>query len=162
MLSRTRRATIAATGALTVVAAVGVTTPTAGASGAEQRVVADVTSGPFHLRIDARRAADTRSTEATGTFDAETSVGPLALMDLHGPVTCLNVRGNRVGLFYPVERSTPSLFARAPTGIFIYLTVDGRGGAKAVSFLPVFSRTTIGCAPLPAYMPATGSATADS
>jgi hypothetical protein len=39
------------------------------------------------MKIDARRAPGTRSIDATGTFDATVAAGPLALMDLHGPVT---------------------------------------------------------------------------
>lgn len=147
-----------------VAAALGAGLAATGAQAApgDQSLKADVTSGPFSFKVDAFRRAGTRSTEATGTFDAKTSLGGAQLMDIHGPVTCLDVRGNRVGLFYPIDRSNPPLFAQAGAGVFIYLTLDGRGNATNVTFAPVPSRTTIGCSPQPGLTPATGSATATS
>ncbi|WP_354700138.1 hypothetical protein DSM112329_00401 [Paraconexibacter sp. AEG42_29] len=150
-----RRWTVAA---LATVIAMGAGGTAAHAAG-EQSVVAEVTSGPFKLKVTANRAAGTRSNQSTGTFDAETKVGPLALMDLHGPVTCLDVRGNSVGLFYPIERSTPSLLSMVGAGIYIYLKTDGKGRATNVQFLPVPFASVPGCRPLPAFLPATGTAT---
>ncbi len=159
-MRRSRRIT---TAVAAVALGASLTATGAQAAPGDQSLKADVTSGPFHLTVDAFRPAGTRSTEAvTGTFTAETSLAGAQLMDVGGPVTCLDVRGNRIGLFYPVDRSTPSLFAQLGAGIFIYLTVDGRGKATNVTFVPVPSRTTIGCSPQPALTPATGSAVAAS
>lgn len=149
-----RRWTLAAMATVVAMGAGGTAAHAAG----EQSVVADVTSGPFHLKVTANRAAGTRSNQSTGTFDAETKLGPLALMDIHGPVTCLDIRGNMVGLFYPIEKSNPTLFSMVGAGVFIYLTTDGKGNATNVQFLPVPFSATTGCRPLPALPPATGTA----
>lgn len=132
----------------------------AGAAAPVQRADADVTSGAFHLTFHATRRADAAPSTAKGTFDAWTTAGPLTLMHLHGPVTCLDVRGNRMGLFYPITSSSPSLFSMINSGVLIYLTVDGKGHATAVQFLPVPVTHVSSCAPgLPTLVPATGSAT---
>lgn len=144
--------------ALVGTAAVSVTAGTAQAAPA-QSATADVTSGAFHLKFTAQRAADAPVTAATGTFEAETTAGPLSLMKVAGPVTCLDVRGNTMGLFYPVTKSTPSTLADAKTGIFIYLTVDGAGQATNVGFVPVPYAKTESCAPGATPLPAMGSAT---
>ena len=154
MKPRARRLIAALAGMAAFALAAGV----ANASPA-QTANGDVTSGPFHIVFHAQRAANAPANAATGTFDADTKLGPLTLMTLHGPVTCLEVRGNQMGLFYPIASSTPPIFSMLRTGIFIYLTVDGAGHATNVQFLPVPIITTTGCAPLlPPLLPATGSA----
>jgi hypothetical protein len=133
------------------------------ATPAQSAVAQDVTSGPFHLSFTAHRDAEAPQNAATGTFDAVTRVGSLGLMDLHGPITCLNVRGNRVGLFYPITSALPSLLAKIGSGILIYLSVDGKGHATGVQFVPVPLTRVRTCAPtLPSLLPATGSATLGS
>jgi hypothetical protein len=160
-MHRTTRRTIAGLAALAGALALG-TTGAAAQGAPVQKVAADVTSGPFHLTFRATRPAGAPSTSATGTFDAWTSGGATTLMHLQGPVTCLDVRGNRVGLFYPIDRSEPSLFSKLHTGVFIFMTVDGNGHATAVQFLPVPVRKVTGCAPQAALLPASGSATLTS
>lgn len=135
----------------------------AGASAAPaQSAAADATSGPFHVSFRATRAAGAPPTAAHGTFDAFTTAGPFTLMSLHGPVTCLDVRGNHVGLFYPVQGGSPSLLARLGAGVLLSMTVDGHGHATAVQFVPLPVRSVSSCAPQPTPLPATGSATLSS
>ncbi|UTI62856.1 hypothetical protein NBH00_15985 [Paraconexibacter antarcticus] len=153
---RTFTTVVAVAGALTAVAAGA--TP-AGAAAPVQKADADVTSGSFHLTFHATRQADQAPSTAKGTFDAWTTAGPLTLMHLAGPVTCLDVRGNRMGLFYPIASSSPSLFSQINSGVLISMTVDGNGHATAVQFLPVPVTHVSSCAPLPTLLPATGSAT---
>lgn len=145
---------VAAAAGLTGVSAAGAATP------AQSATATDVTSGPFHVSFTAHRDAEAPQNTSTGTFDAHVRIGSLGLTDVHGPVTCLNVRGNRVGLFYPIKTATPSLFARIGSGILFYLTVDGKGHATGVQFLVVPFSSVRTCAPtVPLMLPATGSAT---
>lgn len=153
-----RRTARIALGAFVAAGATGLTAGAAQAAPA-QSATADVTSGAFALKFTAQRAAGAPATAATGTFEAVTSAGPATLMKVAGPVTCLDVRGQTLGLFYPVTSSTPSAIADAGTGVFIYLVADGAGRAKMVGFVPVPYATTTSCAPGSALMPAMGSAT---
>lgn len=127
-----------------------------------QTATGDVTSGPFHLVFDAARAPGAAPGAATGHFFAETKIGPLSVMKLEGPVTCLDVRGNHIGLFYPIRKATPSLLSMVNAGVFIYVTVDGRGNATAVSFLPVPVSRATSCPPIPTLVPAMGGGTASA
>lgn len=147
-------ATIVAVGGAAALAA-----PGAQAAAPVQRADADVTSGPFHITFHATRRTAAAPSTAQGTFDAFTTVGPWALMHLKGPVTCLDVRGNRVGLFYPIASSSPPLFSMINSGVLISMTVDGKGHATAVQFLPLPVTRVSSCAPLPTLLPAKGSAT---
>lgn len=129
------------------------------ATPAQSATATDVSSGPFHVSFTAHRDAEAPQDAATGTFDAHVRLGSLGLTDVHGPVTCLNVRGNHVGLFYPIKTATPSLFAKIGSGILFYLTVDGKGHATGVQFLVVPFPSVPTCAPtVPLMLPATGSA----
>lgn len=154
---------IAAAIAVSAVAAVTGTAAAQADTPAQSAVAKSVKSGPFTFDFEAHRAAEAPENAATGTFHAKAKLGGVQLMDLEGPVTCLNVRGNRVGLYYPVAKSTPSLFSMINAGVMIYMTVDGKGQATSMSFLPVPFTSRKNCAPTPAnVLPATGSATLTS
>lgn len=128
-----------------------------------QHASGSLTSGPFHIAFDATRAADAPADAATGDFVADPSLGGIPLFRLHGPVTCLDVRGNRAGLFYPIQDSSPSLFSMLGSGVFIYIQLDSAGKAQSIGFLPVPSSHTSTCAPSLALFPVTsGSATLSS
>lgn len=150
-------ATLAATG-LVGAAAADAATP------AQSATIKNVTgAGVFTMNFTANRAAEAPQTAATGEFDARTTLGGFRLMDVGGPITCLNVRGNRMGLFYPITRAKPSLLANIASGILIYLTVDGKGNATGVEFLPVPLTKVKSCAPTAGtIIPAKGSATLTS
>ncbi|MCW3039473.1 MAG: hypothetical protein JWM31_1378 [Solirubrobacterales bacterium] len=161
MLRHTRRTgtafAAAALLALTGAAAADAATP------AQTATAKDVTSGPFTFTFTAQRAAEAKENAATGTFDAVGRLGTLPLMDLHGPITCLNVRGNRMGLFYPVAQSNPALFSQIMMGVLIYMSVDGKGHATAIEFLPVPFTKVKSCAPTAGtLLPATGAASLTS
>ena len=115
-----------------------------------EHATADLFSGPFHVQFDAQRAANAPADSATGSFTGTlTGVGFFA-----GPVTCLDIEGNRVGLFYPITSSSPSLFSMLGSGVFIYLQFSG-AQPQSITFLPVpFARTT-SCTPLPGLLPVT-------
>jgi hypothetical protein len=143
-------------------AALGAMSSSASAAPA-QTAVADVTSGPFHIQFNAQRPANSPPNAATGNFIAHATVGSLTLMTLQGPVTCLDVRGNRMGLFYPVKSSNPPLFAQLNGGVFVYLTLDNAGKPQFSGFLPVPFTKVSSCAPGLALMPVTsGTATLTS
>ena len=147
----TCRALIVALGATVAVAA---SSASALATPA-QSATADVTSGPFNIRFSAQRPANSPPGAATGDFTAHTALGTVSLFTLHGPITCLDVRGNRLGLFYPITSSTPSLFSMLNGGVFIYLQLDAAGKPQFVGFLPVPFQRTGSCAPGPALLPVT-------
>jgi hypothetical protein len=159
-MQRTARRAVAAAAAVMTMGATA--TATAAQAAPAQSAAADATSGPFHVTFHATRAAGAPPTAARGTFDAFTTVGPLALVGIHGAVTCLDVRGTRVGLFYPIDRSSPSLLARLGAGVLLSMTVDGHGHATGLQFVPLPVRSVTSCAPMPTPLPATGSATLSS
>jgi hypothetical protein len=149
--------------AATLLASVVVAARPAGAATAAQSVVADVASGPFSVRIQAQRPADAPPTAATGVFDASGMILGLPLFSLHGPVTCLDVRGNRMGLFYPITASDPPIFAKLGSGVFVYLTLSSSGRPKLLGFVPVPLSHANSCAPGLALFPITsGTATLTS
>jgi hypothetical protein len=120
-----------------------------------QRAVGNFVSGPFHAQFHATRAANAPATSAKGDFSATSSVGPLALMTVGGPITCLDVVGNRVGLFYPITRSSPSLLSMLGSGVFLYAQIGPTGQPQSVTFAPVPFAKATSCAPLPALLPIT-------
>lgn len=155
----TRRAVCAA---VAVAAASAVSTGSALAAPA-QSAVADVSSGPFHIQFSAERPANAPPTAATGTFSANLSLGSLSLGSFSGPVTCLDVRGNTMGLFYPITSSSPSLFSMLNAGVYIYLQLDSAGKPQYAGFLPVPFASVSSCAPGLALLPVTsGTATLKS
>jgi hypothetical protein len=148
--------------ALAVAAVMAVSSSSALAAPA-QRAVADVSSGPFNIHFNAQRAAGAPPTAATGTFTANLALGSVSLGSFSGPVTCLDVRGNQAGLFYPITSSSPSLFSMLNSGVFIYIQLDSAGKPQFVGFLPVPFASVSSCAPGLALLPVTsGSATLTS
>jgi hypothetical protein len=150
------------TGAVVAVASLAaLAAPALAASSPAESATADFMSGPFHVQFNAQRAANAPATSATGSFIAHSTVGTITVATLQGPVTCLDVRGNEMGLFYPVTSSDPSLLGMLAKGVFIYVTVSqSTGQAQAVSFIPSLSAAASSCAPLPGLFPITaGTAT---
>jgi hypothetical protein len=135
-------------------AAFGAAAGTAQASPA-QTAVGNFVSGPFHAQFGATRAANAPATSVIGQFSATSSVGPLALMTVGGPITCLDVVGNRVGLFYPITRSSPTLLSKVGSGVFLYAQLGSNGKPQSVTFAPVPFAKTTSCAPLPGLLPIT-------
>jgi predicted lipoprotein with Yx(FWY)xxD motif len=127
-----------------------------------ESVAADFTSGPFHITFNANRAANSPATAATGTFNATTGLGNATLITLAGPVTCLDIVGHDIGLFYAVGKANPEVIYTAVHGVYIYVTDSSAGKPLAVSFVPSLSRTASSCAPIPGLFPITsGTATID-
>jgi hypothetical protein len=141
-------------GAVCVAGALGVSAAPAMAAAA-QSAVGDFSAGPFSLKFDAHRAAGAPPSAATGTFNARMGFGALTVGTVGGPVTCLDVRGNRMGLFYPITTSSPSLLSMLHSGVFIYAQLKADGKPQSVSFLPVPLTHTSSCAPLPGLFPIT-------
>lgn len=125
------------------------------APNAAQSVDADVASSAFTIQVHATRAANSPANSATGTFTAHTSLGSLNLLTLRGPVTCLDVRGNKDGLFYPIQSSAPAVLSKLGSGVFIYFDVSSTGKATMIGFVPVPISHTNSCAPSLALLPAT-------
>ena len=121
-----------------------------------------VAGGTFHLQFQAYRAAGAAATAASGHFTGTLAPGGVALGNFAGPVTCLTVKGNDIGLFYPIKSSSPPGLQRLGAGVFIYMTVDGKGNAVKSSFKLVPKATTDSCDPMPGTetMSDTGSGTA--
>jgi hypothetical protein len=120
-----------------------------------QSAVGNFISGPFHAQFSATRAANAPATAAKGDFSATSSVGSVALTTVGGPITCLDVVGNRVGLFYPITRSSPTLLSMLGSGVFLYAQVGANGKPQSVTFVPVPFATTRSCTPLPGVFPIT-------
>jgi predicted lipoprotein with Yx(FWY)xxD motif len=127
-----------------------------------ESVAADFTSGPFHITFNANRAANSPATAATGTFNATTGLGSATLITLAGPVTCLDIVGHDIGLFYAVGKANPEVIYTAVHGVYIYVTDSSTGKPLAVSFVPSLSGHANSCAPSPGLFPITsGTATID-
>ncbi len=120
-----------------------------------QSAVGDFVSGPFHAQFHATRAANAEATSAQGDFSATSSIGSLGLMTVAGPITCLDVVGNRVGLFYPVIRSSPPALSMLGGGVFVSAQIGPNGKPQSVTFAPVPFAKATSCAPLPALLPIT-------
>jgi hypothetical protein len=137
--------------------------PTYSTAGKAQTATADaMAGGAFHLEYTAQRAAGAAANAATGDFTGTLTLSGNAVGNFAGPVTCLSVVGNDVGLFYPITSSSPPGLEGLNAGVYIYMTVDGKGNAVMAGFLPVPAKETNNCDPKPemATLPATGSATA--
>jgi hypothetical protein len=157
----TRRilAGLAAVAALATSVSVAAQDASATASPAES-VTANLFSGPFHVQIHARRAANAPSSSATGVFSAQFSLGGVQLFSVRGPVTCLDVRGTRMGLFYPITSSSPSVLAQFGSGVFFNLQVSSTGRPMLIGFAPSPSSHATSCPPGLALFPVTsGTAT---
>ncbi len=127
-----------------------------------ESVTANFVSGPFHITFTADRAAGTASTAATGAFNATSAVGGVGLVTLAGPVSCLDIVGHDIGLFYAVGASSPAALYDAVHGVYIYVTDSSSGTPQTVSFVPSQSGTAASCAPIPGVIPiSSGTATID-
>jgi hypothetical protein len=138
-------------------------TPTPVAVGVAQSATVDaVAGGGFHLQFTATRAAGAAANAATGTFRGTLEAGGTEIGHFAGPVTCLSVVGNDIGLFYPIDESNPPGLEGANAGVFISVKVDGDGQATMAGFLPVPVDHADSCDPsmTPALLPATGTGTA--
>lgn len=125
-----------------------------------QSVNANFTSGPFHITFTANRGANAPATAATGTFSATAGVGSTSLAMLAGPVTCLDIVGDNIGLFYSVGAATPEALYDAVHGVYIYVTDSSTGKPLTVSFVPSPYATAPSCAPIPGVFPvSSGTAT---
>lgn len=111
-----------------------------------------------HIVFKAHRAKGADETQATGHFTGRLAVAGSKVLEFGGPITCLYVKGNSVGFFYPVTESDPAFVRSLGAGVFIYVDTDGRGHGTAMNFLPVPAGTTAGCYPLPGLAPVTGRA----
>ncbi|MDT4936896.1 MAG: hypothetical protein QOG80_567 [Pseudonocardiales bacterium] len=156
---RVRRIAILA-GAAVLTAGIGTVAPAAGASSPAESVTARVSSGPFTVQIQAQRAANAPATAATGTFSAHGTIAGITLFSVAGPVTCLDVRGNRMGLFYPITSSVPALFAQLHSGVFVTVQVSAAGRPLLLSFQPSPMSHASSCPPGLALLPITSGTAA--
>jgi hypothetical protein len=136
--------------AVTMLAIVLIPAASASAASPAQMLVADVSSGPFHITVTAARAANAAPDTATGVFTAQTP-----LFTLHGPVTCLDIRGNSAGLFYPITSSDPPIFSELDSGVFIYFRAAKGRQPALVGFVPVPAHRVTSCRPGGALLPVT-------
>jgi hypothetical protein len=147
------------TAALVTLGALAIAMPASASSPAET-ATADFMSGPFHVQFTASRAANQPADSATGQFISHGTIGGLTFSTLAGPVTCLDIRGVHLGLFYPVTSANPAFLGQLFHGVYIYVTDNRAGKAEAVSFFPTFASSTKTCAPVPGVFPITsGTAT---
>jgi hypothetical protein len=145
-----RRAIAPVVAAIAALAAFGA--GSAAAASPAESATADFTSGPFHVQFNAQRPANAPATAATGTFISHAG----GLATLQGPVTCLDVRGNRMGLFYPVTSSSPATIMSFFRGVFIYVAVSKvTGKPLQVGFRPTTAATASSCAPSLTLFPIT-------
>jgi predicted lipoprotein with Yx(FWY)xxD motif len=127
----------------------------AAASTPAESVVANFESGPFHIQFNASRAANAPADAASGNFAAHVTLGSATAISLAGPVTCLDVRGNEIGLFYPAVVSDPALIYDAFHGFYIYVTESSAGTPLYAGFIPSFSGRATSCTPIPGFLPIT-------
>ncbi|MDQ6746149.1 MAG: hypothetical protein M3Z27_09090 [Actinomycetota bacterium] len=142
-------------GLLTVLCAVAAGAISAGpaeASGA-QSASGNFMSAPFGVVFSAQRAAGAPEISATGTFTATTLAGHTPVMSISGPVSCLAIVGDRLGLFYRVTSSTPTVFSQLGGGVLVYLQRAANGQPAKVSFLPVPVTHVPSCDPTAAVVP---------
>lgn len=152
---RVRRFTVVC-GLAVLAAGMVVAAQPAAATSPPEAAVADVMSGPFHVQFAAVRPANAPATAATGTFAASNSIAGVRLFSVAGPVTCLDVRGRRMGLFYPITSSNPPLFAQTHGGVFVTLTLNAAGKPAMLGFQPSPMSHANSCAPGLALFPVTG------
>lgn len=148
--------------ALVMVGAAGYGAASAIGGTPAESVKANFISEPFHITFTATRAANAPATAATGTFHATADLGSTSVASLAGPVTCLDIVGHDIGLFYAVGSATPSAVYDAVHGVYIYVNESSTGKPLYVSFVPSTSATASSCAPSVAVFPITsGTATID-
>lgn len=120
---------------------------------AGQSAMGDVIAGPFRAQFTASLAAGAPSTAATGTFTAQTLVDGTPVMTVSGPVTCLDVVGNRMGLFYPIKSSSIAPLASTNSGVYFYAQLDASGKPQSATFVPVPVSHVTACPPQPGLIP---------
>jgi hypothetical protein len=83
--------------------------------------------------------------KSTGDFEAKGPGLAKALIALKGPITCLNVEGNRAGFLYPVEKgSTPFLLEKE----VVKISLEDGGDTDHIGFEGPFPAAAFdGCAP---------------
>lgn len=145
-----------------VIAGIGITAMTMGAAatiaqaGANDSAKGSVKSPGVNITFDAKTDANGNS---TGTFTGEVRVGA-QIMEAMGPVTCLDVVGNKIGIFYPVTASKPlNLMTAGKSGVYMNITTDGKGNAKSISYSVIPFKQKAGCKPAPTFIPASGKVT---
>ncbi len=126
LMSRNRTITTRLFAVLIAIVALTVLAGAARAAGA-QTATGDFVSGAFHGKFSAHRAAGAPQTSASGTFTAMTTVGSNTVMTVSGPVTCLSIVGDRLGLFYPVTSSSPQVVSQLRGGVFLYIQQASAG-----------------------------------
>ena len=130
---------------------------------AAQSAVGSFTAGVFSVQFNAQRAAGASMTAATGTFAAQVGVGTANVITLSGPITCLDVVGNHVGLFYPVTSISPSVIGQVVKGIYVSAQLGREGQPLSMVFRPSLITGVSNCAPEPDAIPVTsGTLTLDS
>ncbi|HEX4107100.1 MAG TPA: hypothetical protein VHX88_03145 [Solirubrobacteraceae bacterium] len=146
----------AAVAALAVGAA-AVTGSSALASG-PVTVRASISSVGFGAQFAAQISPGAPADSARGVFSAQVALGPLPLLGVAGPVTCMQVTKDAVGVFYPIAQSSlPLLAGPPPKGVLFSVDFNAAGRATAVSFLPLPVPQLSSCAPLPGLLPASGT-----
>lgn len=128
-----------------------VTMPSSGAQSAS----GNFTAGAFAAQFNAARAAGAPQTAATGQFTERNLLGSATVSTVSGPVKCLDVVGNRVGLFYAITSSTPSAIAALHGGVLFSAQFSASGKPESVSFFPEPVQSVSSCAPLPGMFPIT-------
>ena len=119
-----------------------------------QSAVGDFLSGPFHFRFHAYRAAGAPDTAATGSLTATLDLNGQALTMVTGPVTCLDIVGQRAALFYPISSANPFVLS-ALQGVVLYLQVGANGKPQSINYVPFQSHVS-SCPPvLPGILPIT-------
>lgn len=148
MIRKTRR-TMAVLGVAALSMGAMATTAQAGANDSAKGTVS---SPGVEMTFDAKTDANGTS---SGTFDGAVKIGT-RIMEAKGPVTCLDVEGNKVGFFYPMTESKPSLMSDLKLGVYMNMTTDGNGNAESLSY-SVVPKQEGGCKPAPTFLPASGS-----
>jgi predicted lipoprotein with Yx(FWY)xxD motif len=116
-------------------------------------VAADFVAGPFHIQFTGTRAQSGAPDTASGNFMAKAALGSATLFTLAGPVTCLDVVGDQIGLFYAVGQANPEALYAAIHGVYIYVTLTSAGKPSSVNFAPSVSNVAHSCPPLPGLLP---------
>lgn len=111
--------------------------------GSGNQGIADFTFSAFN---DGKTA-----TSAVGAWHAQNQV-----LNFNGPITCLQVQGNRAGFIYPIDDSSKPEAARGKA-VLIWVEDNGPTGDKMGFFGPApLDQLNFGCAPGPTPLAVTG------
>lgn len=149
----TTRGRIATIAAIAVTAAGGATA-TAGAAGS-QSLKGKMTAGGIDVTFDAKRAAGAKAQSATGTFKAKgTPVAAMGLppevgsIDLNGPISCLETRGQDASFYYAFDKSSTggALLGSSGAGMIVSLKKESATSYR-MGFTPMLSAFVpmVGC-----------------